>query len=84
MFTNPSASWYHANRYDGASACEHCGGIIRHEKWCITRNAFVQYAFRIVLEPETLTATDRLMLHALGVSWVRVSESQIAATTLKR
>jgi hypothetical protein len=38
--------------------------------WCITRNQRVYYAYGTVLEPDTLTLTDRLILHALGVSWV--------------
>ena len=69
MFTNPAASWYHSNPSDPKSACEHCGGIIRHERWCITRDALVQYAYGAVLNPEKLSLTDRLILHALGVSW---------------
>jgi hypothetical protein len=69
MFANPSASWYHSNQYSAKSACEHCGGIVRHEKWCITCDAVVQYAYSVVLEPEKLTFCDRLILHALGVSW---------------
>ncbi len=36
MLPNPTASWYHSNRYNAQAACEHCGGIVRHEKWCIT------------------------------------------------
>ena len=69
MFANPSASWYHSNQYSAQEACEHCGGIVRHEKWCITRDAAVQYAYSVVVEPENLTLCDRLILHALGVSW---------------
>ena len=69
MFANPSASWYHSNLYSAQTACEHCGGIVRHEKWCITCDAVVHYAYSAVLEPENLTLCDRLILHALGVSW---------------
>ncbi len=69
MFANPAASWYHSNQYSAESACEHCGGVVRHETWCITRNPMVQYAFRVVLESEKLSFADRLILHALGVSW---------------
>jgi hypothetical protein len=36
---------------------------------CITCDALVRYAYRMVLEPENLTFCDRLILHALGVSW---------------
>jgi hypothetical protein len=60
MFANPSANWYHSNQYSAQAACEHCGGIVRHEKWCITRDAAVQYAYSVVLEPENLTLCDRL------------------------
>jgi hypothetical protein len=69
MFANPSASWYHSNQYSAQTACEHCGGIVRHEKWCITCDAVVRYAYSVVLELESLTSFDRLILHALGVSW---------------
>lgn len=36
MFANPAASWYHSNQYNEKSTCEHCGGVVRHERWCIT------------------------------------------------
>lgn len=42
---------------------------MRHEKWCITRDPLVQYAYAIVSDPEKLTLRDRLILHALGVDW---------------
>jgi len=78
MFTNPvAASWYHSNQYAAQSACEHCGGTIRHERWCITRDALVQYAYGAVLDPGKLTLTDMLILHALGVSW---EKNQCAGT----
>ena len=73
MFTNPAASWYHGNRYEASSACEHCGGIVGHERWCITRDPLVQYAFAVVLDPQKLAFADRLILHALGVSWEQSS-----------
>jgi len=69
MFAKPAASWYHSNQYNAESTCEHCGGIVRHEKWCITCDALVQYAYSVVLEPEKLILSDRLILHALGVVW---------------
>jgi hypothetical protein len=68
MFSN-AATWYHTNRYTAQSACQHCGGIVRHERWCMTLAPNVQYAFGAVLEPEKLSLWDRLILHALGVSW---------------
>ena len=77
MFANPAASWYPSNQYSARPACEHCGGIVRHERWCITCDALVRYAFAAVLDPETLTLTDTLILHALGVSW---GKNSLAAT----
>jgi hypothetical protein len=67
VFANPSASWYHPD--SSQSECEHCGGVVRHERWCITRDPLVQYAYGVVLDPAKLTLRDRLILHALGVSW---------------
>jgi len=69
MFAKPAASWYHSNQYNAQATCDHCGGIIRHEKWCITRNTVIQYAYGVVNEPGKLMLRDRLILHALGVSW---------------
>ena len=69
MFANPAANWYHSNRYNAQSACEHCGGVVRHERWCITSDPLVQYAYGAVLDPEKLTLCDKLILHALGVAW---------------
>lgn len=71
MFANPAASWYHSNQYDSKSACEHCGAVGRHERWCITCDALVRYAYTAVLDPEKLTLIDMLILHALGVSWTK-------------
>ena len=71
MFANPAASWYHSNRYSASSSCEHCGGIVRHEHWCITVDAAVQYAYEVVLDAEKLSLIDRLTLHALGVAWAK-------------
>lgn len=73
MPVHPAASWYHSNQYNAQAACEHCGGIVRHEHWCITCDALVQYAYGVVLDPEKLTLRDRLILHALGVSWLHNS-----------
>ena len=73
MFANPTASWYHSNQYNAQATCEHCGGIVRHEKWCITCDPIVQYAYGVLLDAEKLTLCDRLILHALGVSWPKNS-----------
>ncbi|MFZ0806681.1 MAG: hypothetical protein WAN03_10885 [Candidatus Sulfotelmatobacter sp.] len=70
MFAKPAAAtWFHSNQYDAKSECEHCGGIIRHERWCITCAPRVQYAYEVVLDPEKLSDADRINLHALGVAW---------------
>jgi len=69
VLANQSATWYHCNQYNAQSACEHCGGIVRHERWCITCDAVVRYAYGVVLDAEQLTLQDQLILHALGVSW---------------
>jgi hypothetical protein len=60
---------FHSNRYHAEATCEHGSGVIRHESWCITRNSLVYYAYETVLDPEKLPLEDRLILHALGVSW---------------
>lgn len=72
MFANPAASWYHSNQYGAQAACDHCGAVVRHEKWCITCDPLVQYAYGVVMNPEKLTLRDRLILHALGVAWGNV------------
>ncbi len=69
MAANVAASWYHSNQYTAESACEHCGGVVRHEHWCITCDPIVHYAYGAVLDPGTLTLSDQLILHALGASW---------------
>ena len=70
MSNNSSATAiFHSNRYNAQAACEHCGGVIRHERWCITRDPVVYYAYQVVLEPGKLSMGDALILHALGVSW---------------
>ena len=61
--------WYHSNRYSAESACRHCNGVIRHERWCPTRNPQVAYAYQILADPSRLSLRDQLILHALGVSW---------------
>jgi hypothetical protein len=69
MSAQTAASWYHSNRYSAQTECEHCGGIVRHERWCITCDPVVQYAYAVVIEPDKLTLSDALILHALGVEW---------------
>jgi len=69
MYPKPAATWFYNGRLSGPQVCEHCGRISRHEKWCITRDALVQYAYAVVTDAEKLTLRDRLILHALGVDW---------------
>jgi len=69
MFANAAAGWYHCDGHNAQATCEHCGGVVRHEKWCMTCDAMVRYAYEAVLDPDKLTLRDRLILHALGVSW---------------
>lgn len=60
---------FHSNRYTANSACEHCGGVVRHQNWCITRDPLVFYAHEAVLHPAKLTAEDALRLHGMGAAW---------------
>jgi hypothetical protein len=63
--------WYHSNKYAADTSCEHCGGVVRHEPWCITSSPTVAYAYAAVLDADTLTMEDRLILHALGAAWTQ-------------
>jgi hypothetical protein len=72
---------YHSNRYHAAAACEHCERIIRHEPWCITRDATVYYAYQIVADPSKLTRGDALILHSLGVVWEGKCQGSCKAKT---
>jgi hypothetical protein len=70
VMANPGPGvWFHSNRYSADSACEHCGGVVRHEPWCITVDSLVYYAYQIVADPTRLTIGDALILHSLGVIW---------------
>ena len=59
----------HSNKYSADSACGHCDGVLRHESWCITQNASVQYAYQVISDPSHLSLVDHLILHALGAAW---------------
>jgi hypothetical protein len=61
--------WHHSNKYSAEAACEHCGGVVRHEDWCITSSSTVLYAYEAVLDGDKLSEGDKIILHALGVSW---------------
>lgn len=67
--SNKSPVSYHSNRYHADAACQHCEGIICHERWCLTQNSAVHYACEIVVYPGKLTAGDAIILHSLGVLW---------------
>ncbi len=68
MSHNESAM-YHSNGYNAQVACEHCEGIIRHERWCGTLNPVVSYACKIVVSADELAIGDAIILHSLGVLW---------------
>jgi len=70
MFPNFAAGLYSNSQSSGQSPCEHCGAVLRHEKWCITCDPAVRYAYDVVRDPNKMTVGDQLILHALGVSWV--------------
>lgn len=63
----PTRSYYRV--YGSQSACRHCAGVIRHERWCLTRNPQVAYAYQVIADPSRLSLRDQLILHALGVCW---------------
>lgn len=69
MSAAQSSPWFHSNRYTEESVCEFCGGVIRHEFWCVTRNPQVMAAWEAVDNPSKLDLHDHLILHALGVAW---------------
>jgi len=71
MPATQSNPWFHNNRYTAPAACEHCEGIVRHEPWCITRNPHVMNAWEAVQDPARLSIHDLLILHALGVAWIK-------------
>ena len=48
------AALSHSNGYSAQAACEHCEGIIRHERWYQTFNPVVSYAYRIVVSAERI------------------------------
>lgn len=70
MPTGGSPRWYYSTRYSTEASCPHCKGVVRHERWCVTRNQNTRYAFEAVEDANNLSAEDRLILHALGVAWI--------------
>ena len=69
MPTPGPKQWYQ-NNGPVSACCGHCNGVLRHETWCITRNANTAYAFRAVMDSDNLSQEDKFLLHALGVCWV--------------
>ena len=68
MSHNESAM-YHSNGYNAQAACEHCDGVVNHERWCLTLNPAVSYAYKIVVSANELAIGDAIILHSLGVLW---------------
>jgi hypothetical protein len=60
---------HYSNQYCADSACAHCEGVVRHEPWCVTQSATVQYAFLALSDSHQLSLEDELILHGLGVIW---------------
>jgi hypothetical protein len=69
MSTQDPLPMSHSSQYSAHSACSHCDGVIRHEPWCVTLNASVEYAYQAISDPDRLSPGDHLILHALGASW---------------
>jgi hypothetical protein len=84
MSSKNDTIWYVSNRYNAEPACQHCGGTVRHESWCITRDPVVYYAYQIVADPSQLTLQDSLILHSLGVIWDRNSCRAASVTVPKK
>jgi hypothetical protein len=72
----------HSNQYSADSVCGHCDGVLRHEPWCVTQNASVQYAYQIISDPSHLNPGDRFILHALGVAWTAEENPTQAAVVM--
>lgn len=77
--SQPTKSYYRT-LYGTQSVCRYCAGVVRHERWCPTRNPQVAYAYQVVADPSRLSLRDQLILHALGVSWTAAQPQE----TLKR
>jgi hypothetical protein len=76
--TIETPNWYHTNKYTADAECAHCGGVVRHEEWCITANRQVAYAYEVLLDAGKLSIEDELILHALGVAWKQNEASTCA------
>ncbi len=60
---------FYNNRYHAHSPCEHCQGMFEHERWCVTKDPNIYYAFMIASDASKITLGDTLILHSLGVAW---------------
>jgi hypothetical protein len=63
------AALHHSNKHNAQAACEHCDGMIHHERWCQTLNPVVGYAHKIVVSANELAIGDAIILHSLGGLW---------------
>ena len=61
------AALNHSNGYNVQAACEHCEGIVRHERWCQIFNPVVCYACKIVVSADELAIGDAIILRSLDV-----------------
>lgn len=61
------SAMFHSNAYNAQAACEHCEGIVCHERWCQTLNPAVCYAYKVVVSADELAIGDAIILHSLGV-----------------
>jgi hypothetical protein len=55
----------HSNKYSADSACGHYEGVVRHEPWCVTQNASVQYAYRVISDPSHLSRRLACFRHCM-------------------
>ncbi len=69
MWTPQASTWQPSTNTSTEAACEHCQGMVYHERWCVTRSELVLYAFEAVRDADALTEADKLILHAWGVKW---------------
>ncbi len=75
MTATQSDFWLRDNASLEVFACEHCDGVHHHQSWCLLRNPNVVSAWEAVLDPAKLSLHDVLILHALGVAWVKRMEA---------
>ena len=87
--SHDEAALYHSNGYNAQAACEHCDGIIRHERWCQTRNPVVGYAYKLWFLPmnwrsETrLSSTRSAFCGAIATSEFKTHRSSLSKTVLR-